>query len=467
MVSNDHVLPSIGSGHTHQSILMSIINNVLKDLDSRSSQFTAIGVTSTGTTTVSKFRQFLPSILTFLLLVAIGIGFWFYQTSQHHSNIVIDSGSREVQINEHRPLEDVTAFGLKPLPVADAQKQRNQVIGMQIRESNKAISLEFSLREKVVSYLKERGEKRIVYHLRNIQSEIVAPVIRDNRWIEQLTMTDQADGIDINLITVAHVLVETQQQRLGEEIVWAITLSKLPAPVAIVPAISDQKNQPVNVDVVTQSDENIVDTDNAGIETKVVKLEIKSRDTDSDILRQLKKAQALIKQQQFNSAEPLLLDLLDSTQDLAAREFLLIVYKRNKNIGRMNELLVASMKRYPQHLVFKTRHAQSLFQLNEYQRVIDFFQIQADLNAMQLALIGASYQRLDRHKLAADFYRQSLLIEASHPKNWIALGLSEEHNANPQQALSAYRSASKQGGLNSKLTEFVEQRSSILEKVIN
>jgi tetratricopeptide (TPR) repeat protein len=152
---------------------------------------------------------------------------------------------------------------------------------------------------------------------------------------------------------------------------------------------------------------------------------------------------------------------------LAAREFLVIVYKRSKNPARLNKLVTTSMKRYPQNLLFKTRHAQSLFQLKAYQRVIDFLLNRTDLNAMQLALIGASYQRLDQHKPAADFYRQSLRIEANHSRNWVALGLSEEHNANPQQAFSAYRSASKQGGLNSKLTEFVEQRISILEKVMN
>jgi predicted negative regulator of RcsB-dependent stress response len=462
MVSNVHVLPFIGSGRTNQSILMSIINNVLKDLESRSSQFTAIDVTSTGTTAVSRLRHFLPSILAFLLLVAIGIVFWFYQASQHDSDVVSDKKSKEVQINKQRLVE-----GFSVLPVADVQKSSNQIIGMQLRESDKTISLEFSLREKVVSYLKERSEKRIVYHLKDIQSDIVSPVIRDNRWIEQLVMSVQADGVDINLITAANVLVETQQQRLGEEIVWAITLSKLLAPEVIVPVISVQKNQAVKVEAKTQPDESMSDTGNAGLETKVVKLEIISRDTHSDVLRQLKSAQAFIKQKQFDLAEPILSGLLGSTQDLVAREFLLIVYKRNKNTSRLNELVTASMKRYPQNLIFKTRHAQSLFQLKDYQSVIDFLQIQADLNAMQLALIGASYQRLDQHQPAADFYRQSLRIEASHPRNWIALGLSEEHNANSLQAFSAYRSASKQGGLNSKLTEFVEQRISILEKVIN
>lgn len=454
---------------------MSIINNVLKDLESRSSQFTPIGVTSTGSTSTgeasSQSRYSFPAILVFFLLVAIGLIFWFYQVSQHHSDIAIDSISSEVLINEHPIVEaNVETFAVsESLPLADTKKPVNQLIGMQFRESNEAISLEFSLREKVVSYLKERSEKGVVYHLKNIESEIVAPVIRDNRWIEQLTMTAQADGIDINLITLAGVLVETKQQRRGEEIVWAITLSKLPDPIEIEPAVSAQTTQPDNIDVVTPADETILNIDDghAGIETKVVKLEIKSRDTDGNTVKQFKKAQALIKQRRFNSAETLLLGLLDSTRDLAARESLVIVYKRNKKTARLNELVKASMKRYPQHPIFKTRHAQSLFQLNAYQRVIDFLRIQTDLNAVQLALIGASYQRLDQHKPAANFYRQSLQIDANQPRNWIALGLSEEHNANLQQALSAYRSASKKGGLNEKLSEFVEQRSQILEKVLN
>lgn len=448
---------------------MSIINNVLKDLESRPSQFTPIGVTSTRTAAASnsKSGRSLPGILAFLLMVAIGLVFWFYQASQHHLDVAIDRVSSEVLIKEYPAAEVITAP--EPLPIADTKKQGNKVIGMQFRESNEAISLEFSLREKVVSYLKERSEKGIVYHLKNIGSDIVAPVIRDNRWIEQLTMTAQADGIDINLITVAGVLAETQQQLLGEKIVWAITLSKLPDPIEIEPVASAQTIQPVNIDVVTQTDEGIldIDDDRARIETKVVKLEIKSRDTDGETVKQLIKAQALMKQRRFSSAETLLLGLLDSTQDLAARESLVIVYKRNKKAGRLNELVKASMKRYPQHLIFKTRHAQSLFQRNAYQRVIDFLQIQTDLSAVQLALIGASYQRLDQHKPAANFYRQSLQIEANQPRSWIALGLSEEHNANLRQALSAYRFASKQGGLNAKLTAFVEQRSRILEKVIN
>ncbi|MFT4650027.1 MAG: hypothetical protein ACI9AP_000194 [Flavobacteriales bacterium] len=448
---------------------MSIINDVLKDLELRSSQFTPIGVASTGTAAAPKLksRQSLWGLLGFLFLVAISLVFWVYQTSIHDTDAVIDSVSSEALINDDPTIKATTVS--ESLSIEGTEKQGNQIIGTQFRESNEAISLEFSLREKVVSYVKERSENGVVYHLKDIDSDIVAPVIRDSRWIKQFTMTAKAGGIDINLITVAGVSVVTWQKQLGEEIVWAITLSKLPEPKEIVAVVSAQTTRPVNNDIVTTSNDTIlrINDDRADIELKVVKLVIKSRDTDADSVRKLVKAQNLMKQRRFNLAESLLLGLLDSTQDLAARETLVNVYERNKKLDRLNELAKASMKRYPQHFIFKTRLAQSLFHLKAYQRVIDFLQIQNDLNAVQLALIGASYQRLDQHELAADFYRQSLQIEAKQSRNWIALGLSEEHNANLREALLAYRSAIEQGGLNEKLTAFVEQRSKILEKVIN
>jgi hypothetical protein len=453
---------------------MSIINNVLKDLELRSSQFTQIGATSSATESsgpaaVTKPRSSLLIMLSFLLLALVGLVFWFYQISQIDITVGIDGDNSEALINDLPIAEAEVIITPESLPKVDAEEQGNQVIGMQFRESLEAISLEFSLRKKVVSYLKERSEKRIVYHLKNVESGIVAPVISDNRWIEQLTMTAQADGLDINLTTLAGVLVETQQQNLGEEVVWTITLSKRPVPIKNQPVVSVAAIQLVKTDAVIQSDEEIfsVNNNSNAAAKKVVKLEIKSRDAGDDNVQQLKKAQSLIKQRRLNSAETLLLGLLDSTQDLAARELLVIVYRRDKKTVRLNELVAASLKRYPQHAIFKTSHAQSLFQLNTYQRVIDFLMSQTDLNAPQLALIGASFQRLDQHKAAVDFYQQSLQIDAAQSRSWIALGLSEEHNGNLQLALSAYRSASKQGGLSAKLTEFIEKRSRIIEKVIN
>ena len=462
---------------------MSIINNVLRDLELRSSQFTPIGVTSAGATVASKPRQFMPALLALLLLSVIVPGFWLYQQSQLRSDPAVENLSNASTVEVLPELENVVPDEILPLAYIKEsvnQPSVNQLIGMQFRESNDAISLEFSLREKVVSYLKERSDQGFVFHLKNIDSEIFAPVITDNRWIEQLTITPQAGGLDISISTLAGVLVETQQQQIEGELVWAITLRKLPGPIEIEAAKIDQNDQPLNTNNEAQeatdqlNNQAVAKLENSGkakLETaagnKVVKLEIKSRNTGGDEVQQLQKARRFIQQRQFKKAESDLLGLIGSTQDLAARESLLVVYKYSKQTERLNELATASMKRYPQHAAFITEYAQSIFKQSAYQRVIDFLQSQSDKNAVQLALIGASYQRLDQHQAAANYYRQSLKVDVSQSRNWIALGLSEEHNANLQQALTAYRTAKKQGNLNSRLIEFVDQRSRILEKVIN
>jgi|TARA_B110000259_G_scaffold59053_2_gene69831 hypothetical protein len=445
---------------------MSIINNVLKDLESRSSHFKPIRVQSVGGVAATA-SNIMPGFLTFILLIVMGLFFWFYKASIQSSDTVIESVTSGTLINESEALK-VSTFS-EPEPKETTQKVTNKIIGMQFRESKDAISLGFSLHKKVVSYLKKRSNKEIIYYLKDIENEIIAPVILNNRWIKTLSMTAQVGGLDINIITWANVLVETQQTQVGEEIVWTITLRKIPDPIEIKSTASSHITQPVITDETTQLNDKTLSIDTVKVNKKetLVKLEIKATDNNSDTVRQLKKAQILIKQKKILSAENLLLGLLDSTQDMLARESLVLVYKQAQKRGRLNELVKESIKQYPNNNVFRTSHATSLFELNAYQRVIDFLLTQTELSAVQLALMGASYQRLDQHQTAADFYRKSLQIEATQPKNWIALGLSEEHNGNLKQALLAYRSATKQGNLNPKLTEFLEGRNRILEKVIN
>ena len=457
---------------------MSIINNVLRDLELRPSQFTSIGVASAGNTVAPKPRQYMPTLLGLLLLSAILIGFWIYQQLQLQSPPVFSEISSAGSLEIIPVVETVIAA--ETLPIADVLEPVNQLIGMQFRETIDAISLEFSLREKVVSYLKERRENGFVFHLKNIDSEIVAPVISGNRWIEKLTITPQSGGLDISLKTLAGVLVETQQLKIGGGMVWAITLKKKTDPLkikAVQSAKSDQsfdanyKKQESMDQPTAQAGTKAEKPGEVNLETldeyKVVKLDIKTRNTASSEVQQLNKIRTLIQQRKYEKAEVHLLALLDGTEDLAARESLLVVYKRSKKSIRFGDLAIESLKRYPQHAPFITEYAQLLFQRGAYKKVTEFFQSQPNLNAMQLALIGASYQRLDQHQAAASFYQQSLKVDASQSRNWIALGLSEEHNANLSEALAAYSTAKKQGGLNTRLIEFVEQRSKILKKVIN
>jgi hypothetical protein len=83
---------------------MSIINNVLKDLESRSSHFKPIRVQSVGGVAATA-SNIMPGFLTFILLIVMGLFFWFYKASIQSSDTVIESVTSGTLINESEALK--------------------------------------------------------------------------------------------------------------------------------------------------------------------------------------------------------------------------------------------------------------------------------------------------------------------------------------------------------------------------
>ncbi len=312
----------------------------------------------------------------------------------------------------------------------------NQIIGLQMKETIDNLSLQFLLREKVISYLKERSENRFVYHLKDIRSEIVAPKITDNRWIEQLSINPSDQGVDIIFRTKSSVLVETREQRQDGGQIWSIKLIKSPQPVAIVqPAVPSSKavvEPPVKktVQTIASSPEIKVKPETPAtpiVEPRVVKLDIKSSQPKLSTAEKLQRANILIKKRRWQEAEILLKGLIDSPQDLVARTRLLGIYRKIGQTGRFSALARESIKRYPQQSSFKTEYARSQYKLDAYQSVIAVLQDIDDADATQLALLAASYQRLEQHQQAVRYYKQSLDKNGRQARIWIGLGISQSN----------------------------------------
>jgi tetratricopeptide (TPR) repeat protein len=445
---------------------MSVINNVLKDLESRSSQFVPIEINSVESAVTEKpvrSRNF--TIPIFVLLAAAAL-FWFYQNQQKPA----------VVINTPERVTETPVVVVPVTPELVEIVEPNQIIGLQINESADHMSLEFSLREKVISYLKERSENIFVYYLKDVRSEIVAPVIRDNQWIEQLSISPAGEGIDITFRTVSGVLVETRQQLQDGEQLWAIKLKKAPEAKVIVklvevPSPVAKQQAPVeSVQVETADNGNQPEAGaavEAIVEPKVVKLDIRSSQPKLSPDEQLQKAVNLLRKRRWSQAEGLLQGLIDGPNDLVARRHLLSLFEQIRATSRFSALLGASIERYPQESVFQTAYARSLFKTGAYQDVIENRQNIDNANATQLALIAASYQRLDQHQAAVDYYRQSLDQDGRQAKNWIGLGISQEHTAQLKDALRSYQIAARLGGINARLQAFIEKRSGQLVKAIN
>ncbi|MCP4490779.1 MAG: tetratricopeptide repeat protein [Gammaproteobacteria bacterium] len=405
---------------------MSVINSVLKDLESRPSQFTPIEITPVGGAPPGgKGSSKWPFALALVVTVVAVLGITYYQVQSQPP--VIET------------VEPVTA------------PQPNQMIGLQIRESTTQLSLEFELHEKTVSYLKERSQNSFIYHLKDIKSQIEAPVISDNRWIERLSISQQETGVDVTFKTTNRVLVNTEQMQKQSEAIWIIRLEKLPDPVIETSKLDRVEPAPVFEEEKIGS----------------VKVAIKTSISALNETNQLQQAREFIKKRDWQTAETLLLGLIDGPQDMPAREQLLGLYAQPQFTKKYSKLALQSNARYPQNSLFAVEYARALFQQQEYESAIALLQSLPASDAKQLALIAASYQRLDQHENAIDFYRQSLKLNRQQAKSWIGLGISLEHNAQIEAALKSYQAATKLGNLNQRLIEFAEQRSQALRRVLN
>lgn len=427
---------------------MSVINNVLKDLESRSSHFTPIDIASVdGSTVEQPSTSRLPLVALLALLMISGLGVWYYQFQSFPTQLV-----------KSAPVVKMVA---KPTAV-EAERIKpdlNQIIGLQIRESTSHISLEFAMREKAVSYLKERAENSFVYHIKDIDSEIETPRISGSRWIEKLSIRDSQQGVDVTLQTVAGVLVNTEQYQKQGETIWTIKLEKLPDPV-VVAKLETVAKEPVAEVAPTKAE--VIAT-----VKPPVKVDIKSASDTLSEFGQLNKASELMQKGQWQSAETLLMDLINGSQDFAARKQLLAIYGQPGYSGKYADFTRRSSERYPQQALFKSEYARSLFQQQAYREAINLLKSIEQLNSKQQALIAASYQRIDQHEKAIEHYYHSLKLNKQDARNWIGLGISLEHEAKLEKALQSYQTAARLGNLNQRLRQFVEQRSRLLKKVIN
>jgi hypothetical protein len=439
---------------------MSVINNVLKDIQARPSQFVPIEIASVESAVDDQVSfSKTPMIILVLVVLVAALAYWYFQ---YYQKPVVVASPPEVNLDTPAMIEPVARI--------------NQIVDLQISESVDEMSLEFSLQAKVISYLKERGESSFVYFLKDIRSEIVAPMISNNQWIEKLSISTLEKGVEVRFHTAPGVLVETRQQPVDGGQIWVIKLKK-PSPQLVVAevvevpiktivepkAVESSPVEPASSDVTANNETNIEVIN----KPKVVKLDIQSRTPELTDSEKLQKAIELQKSRRWQQASVMLKALIGGPEDLGARLTLLDLYDYRKRTVEFSALLQESLDRYPQQSKFQTAFARSLYQSGDYRVVIEFLQGRGNPDTIQLALIATSYQRLDQHTKAIEYYRLALDKDQRQAKNWIGMGISQEHTDQLKDALRSYRIGARLGNINARLQAFTDKRISQLVKVIN
>jgi MSHA biogenesis protein MshN len=463
---------------------MSVINNVLKSLESRESQFTPIEIPSIKQGTTARKNRKLQFSLGMALLLLLVAGGYYWQNPAAAG--VIRDLLMSPNPDETPQSQLVAAPAVEASPQPDAEVYlaaqpvtqptaptvalaapeplpANQITGLQIREAETEMQLEFVLRERTSAYLKERAENSFSYHLSDIESQIVAPVIRDNRWIRKLTIQQDDSGVDINFLTAPDILVEARQSEQDGKAVWMINLR---AAVALQPARAAQPQAVAPPPVREVTPPAIVEPEPAVAKAPMT-LNIKSANPVTKVTNQLDYAVQLMNSNRSDEAETLLRKLFGGTHDYSARKHLLALYTRMNRPARLRSLLQSSLLEYPQDPLFTTEYARALFAARAYREVIAVLGQEQGLDADKEALLAASYQRLDQHEAAIHHYQLALQQDAKNARNWVGLAISQEQSAAFGAALDAYQQASRLGGLNARLRDFVERRSDKLQQVVN
>jgi tetratricopeptide (TPR) repeat protein len=446
---------------------MSVINNVLKNLETRETNFTPIEIASLGRDEKEQRRNDTrPVLITVLTVFLVLGGGWIYLLNKPVESTMVAEMQKPVVADTNEPVVVVANLVVEPaqLPVVD---KTNQIIGLQIRESGDRMRLEFALRGKAVTYLKERGENSFAYHLRDIDSQIVAPQLTDNRWIEQLAIESTTRGVDIHFRTVSNILVETRQITTDGEFIWSIELTHS-AEEVIAEAVA---SQPVVAQVVVEPEapvEAAAVEESSKEQVAPVKLEIKSINADAGSANDLAYAIELIKSRRHAEAEKQLIELLNGNEDYKVRQHLLALYQLQGKADRHSQLARESMQKYSGDVTLTYEYAHSLYKQGSYREVIGLFDSQGQVvDVNQQSILAASYQRLDQHKNAERYYNLALKQNANNSRNWIGLAISQEHNSKLEAALDSYQTASNLGDLNSRLQSFAAKRSDTLKKVLN
>ena len=467
---------------------MSVINNVLKGLDSRESQFTPIEIPTIEPEVVVK-RDYRPGIFIAGVVMLLLAGGWYYLQKPKFSDVgpppVFVDNVEPLVVNEtvspeiaavaptEPPAPEPVMAGspeLAPTPLEAVPEPANQIAGLQIRESETELELQFLLREQVVAYLKNRDQNSFSYHLRDIESQIVAPSISGNRWIRELTIVTEAGGVDVNFVTAPDILVETRQLPQDGNSTWVINLrqaqpEKQPAPVS---AQSPAPSQTAPVASSEQAvEEDVVAVAEEPEPAQPVTLSIKPTNPGSKTVNQLDYAVELMNSGRYDDAEALLRGLIGSTHDYSARKHLMALYSRMSRPQRLRSLLQVSLLKYPEDPLFETEYAHMLFAEASYQEVIALFADRGNLDGKRQALLAASYQRLDQHAAAIVHYRHALQTDLRNARNWVGLGISLEQEAAFIDALAAYQQASELGTLNSRLAAFAKRRMEQLRQVLD
>ncbi len=444
---------------------MSVINNVLKDLENKPSAFKPLNLSAVDHGRKAKKNPGMAIWLMAPLIIAVVGSFYYVQHySAAEASVMPTTEVSQSAADTIIRAETESTSNIEGLPPASPvveptpAKLPNQLVGLHINETPSFVELSFQLTESAQSFLKQRSQDRYVFMIRNSSNQISTPQI-ENAWLKDIQLQQDQEDVAIQFDTAEGVLVETLHEQQQQDHYWKIRLKK--SIVAEKPVATETRPEPIlqaaKPAATKPSATSTLITAAAKQTISPVKLQIKPAKIELTDSERLKRAISQFEAGELSASEIGLKSLLDGELDREARINLLSLYQYRKKTQQFQQLLAVSLAQYPQDMDLILIDANQLINNKQYSTLVQRYQgITKDKQL--LSLVAASYQRMQQHAEAIDYYTRALELDPRQPKSWISLAISQEQQAEYNQALQSYQMAARSGPLNDRLTGFVQQR---------
>lgn len=455
---------------------MSLINQMLKDIDKRSSKGeTPMDAVLFGTVPVASARRRrigLWAIFVLALLVAAGFAWRVGSRDAQQVSAAVageDPGS-EVPVSEAAPAvaEDV-ASGIEAESPASLDKLR-----LVQNEQRLQVEAHFTRTPAYRLFRSEEGTKLVL----EFPSEVLAAAaLPDTAGLPLLrSMAREAGRQGARLIFTFHqacqyydLALEPASAGGGQILRFVVQPERVAAIVAdAVPVAA------TDAEAVLPSPE---ETPADRAETSTAKA---SESEPPEMIRQAlpptpyerasgyyRKGAAALQQGRFTEAESALRTALGiEPQHIEARDLLLRLFSQQGRHAERQALLVDAVRTVPRHLPYRLAYARQLIKtgaLDEARGLLSNGIMPPVAEAQDLyAMLATVCQRLGRYDEAVHTYRQLLAVNSEYAAWWLGLGIALEGALSEDQARQAYEQALACGGLSSGVQDYIRQRLKVL-----
>ncbi len=455
---------------------MSIINQMLKDLEQRRAQGfdnnadmldnldagAAVGASSNSSKNI-----WLVFILFFLL---VGLAAWLYLSGyfQKEKKFIV---AKPVQIVEHKSIiQDATIKGdqlegskLKDEKLKSIEENLEALESkiepvpdkiVPLEEQQQVVNLNDEIKISAIlpSPLRATGSREII----TVYGEgFIEPLVVTMEWNGTHSFKD-LEGWQVKVISDTELQLHVNLGKKDDD--WRLLIKR--------PGGEQQADYKFSVLAIKQEPAEVKEKPaeiitKPKIETSFTKTN-RSLSQDDQVRLAYSKASLLIKQGKINKAKQSLRQVLSlNFAHLKARQTLASILFREQAYDEAIEVLELGSIQHPKHVPFTlllariyTERGQDPLAVNLLERL----QPAVASNSEYYALLAALYQRSAQYNKAAGVYKKLLASFPSRAVWWMGLGLSLQSLQQNKDALDAYKRSLQTQGLTAELRRFIKTR---------